>query len=114
MAKNIRCGDPDVHLTKEALNALRKIPSTLQHFSLIAQSNSAVLNILMCDFLFQITSYIGEEATGLSDVIDKNILGPRIVIICSLLAGVNCLANNQKFPKTQISLNGNPPLLYSV
>ena len=31
-------------------------PSTLQHFSLIAQSNSAILNILMCDFLFQLTS----------------------------------------------------------
>ena len=27
-------------------------PSTQQHFSLIAQSNSAILNILMCDFLF--------------------------------------------------------------
>ena len=31
-------------------------PSTLQHFSLIAQSNSAFLSILMCDFLFQVTS----------------------------------------------------------
>ena len=31
-------------------------PSTLQHFSLIAQSNSAVLSILMSDFLFQLTS----------------------------------------------------------
>ena len=31
-------------------------PSTLQHFSLIAQSNSAILSILMCDFLFQLTS----------------------------------------------------------
>ena len=31
-------------------------PSTLRHFSLIAQSNSAVLSILMCDFLFQLTS----------------------------------------------------------
>ena len=31
-------------------------PSTLQHFSLIAQSNSAVLNFLMCDFLFQVMS----------------------------------------------------------
>ena len=31
-------------------------PSTLQHFSLIAQSNNAVLSILMCDFLFQLTS----------------------------------------------------------
>ena len=31
-------------------------PSTLQHFSLIAQSNNAVLIILMCDFLFQLTS----------------------------------------------------------
>ena len=30
--------------------------STLQHFSLIAQSSSAILSILMCDFLFQLTS----------------------------------------------------------
>ena len=31
-------------------------PLTLQHFSLIARSNSAVLSILMSDFLFQLTS----------------------------------------------------------
>ena len=31
-------------------------PSTLQHFSLIAQSSSTILSILMCDFLFQLTS----------------------------------------------------------
>ena len=31
-------------------------PSTLQHFSLIAWSNSAVLSILVCNFLFQLTS----------------------------------------------------------
>ena len=31
-------------------------PSTLQHFSLIAQSNNAILSILMCDFLFQLSS----------------------------------------------------------
>ena len=31
-------------------------PSTLQHFSLIAQSNNAVLSILMCVFSFQLTS----------------------------------------------------------
>ena len=31
-------------------------PPTLQHFSLIAQSNNAVLSILKCDFLFQLTS----------------------------------------------------------
>ena len=31
-------------------------PSTLQHFSLIAQSNSAILSNLMRDFLFQLTS----------------------------------------------------------
>ena len=31
-------------------------PSTLQHFSMIAQSNSAILSILMCAFLFQLTS----------------------------------------------------------
>ena len=30
--------------------------STLQHFSLIAQSGSAILSISMCDFLFQLTS----------------------------------------------------------
>ena len=30
-------------------------PSTLQQFSLIAQSSSVILNILMCDFLFQLT-----------------------------------------------------------
>ena len=30
--------------------------STLQHFSLITQSNSAILSILMCDFLFQYCS----------------------------------------------------------
>ena len=31
-------------------------PSTLQHFSLIAQSSSAILSILMFDFFFQLTS----------------------------------------------------------
>ena len=31
-------------------------PSTLQQFSLIVQSNSAVLNIFMSDFWFQVTS----------------------------------------------------------
>ena len=31
-------------------------PSTLQHYSLIAQSNSAVLSILMCIFLLQLAS----------------------------------------------------------
>ena len=31
-------------------------PSTLQHFSLIAKSNNAVLSILIGDFLFQLTS----------------------------------------------------------
>ena len=30
-------------------------PSTLQHFSLIEQSSSAILSILKCDFLFQLT-----------------------------------------------------------
>ena len=31
-------------------------PSTLQHFSLIEQSNNVVLSILMCNFSFQLTS----------------------------------------------------------
>ena len=30
-------------------------PSTMQHFSLIAQSSSAFFSILMCDFLFYLT-----------------------------------------------------------
>ena len=36
--------------------------STLQHFSLITQSNSAILGILMCDFLFQLTSFFCNSA----------------------------------------------------
>ena len=32
-------------------------PSKLQHFSLTVQSNSAFLNILMCEFLFLVTSF---------------------------------------------------------
>ena len=31
-------------------------PTALQHFSLTALSNSVILSILMCDFLFQFTS----------------------------------------------------------
>ena len=34
-------------------------PSTLQHISLMAQSRSAILSILMCDFLFQ---FLGNSA----------------------------------------------------
>ena len=33
-------------------------PSTLQHFSLIAQSKGIILSILMCDVLFQLTSFL--------------------------------------------------------
>ena len=33
-----------------------RLPSTLQPFALIAQSSSAILSIIMCDFLFQFTS----------------------------------------------------------
>ena len=40
----------------EKRGQMRRPPSGLQHFSLIAQSNSAILSILMCDFLFQWTS----------------------------------------------------------
>ena len=32
------------------------LPSTLQHFSSIAQSNSAILSLLICNFLFQLMS----------------------------------------------------------
>ena len=31
-------------------------PLTLQHFSLIAQSNSAILSVLVCDFFISLTS----------------------------------------------------------
>ena len=37
----------------ERRGQMHRPPSTVQHFLLIAQSNSA---ILMCDFLFQLTS----------------------------------------------------------
>ena len=37
-------------------------PSTLQHFSLIAQSNSAVLSILMCDFFGLINVFLCKSA----------------------------------------------------
>ena len=40
----------------EKIGQMPRPPSTLQHFSLIAQSSSAILSILMCDFLFQLTS----------------------------------------------------------
>ena len=33
-----------------------RLPSTLQHFPLIAQSSSAIQSIIMRDFLFQFTS----------------------------------------------------------
>ena len=36
----------------EKREQMPRFPSTLQHFSLIAQSNSFILRILMCDFLF--------------------------------------------------------------
>ena len=40
-------------------------PSKLQHFSLIAQSSSAILSILMCDFLFQLNkiTYLKGDVT---------------------------------------------------
>ena len=37
-------------------------PSTLQHFSLIAQSSSVILSFLMCDFLFQLTCFLCNRA----------------------------------------------------
>ena len=36
----------------EKREQMPRSPSTLQHFSLIGQSNSSILSILMCDFLF--------------------------------------------------------------
>ena len=37
-------------------------PSTIQHFSLIAQSKSAILSILMCDFFFAINVFLCNSA----------------------------------------------------
>ena len=39
----------------EKRGQMPRTPSTLQHFSLIAQSSNAILSILICDFLFQLT-----------------------------------------------------------
>ena len=44
-----RCGD-------EKTGQMPCPPTALQHFSLTALSNSVILSILMCDFLFQLTS----------------------------------------------------------
>ena len=44
-------------------------PSTLQHFSLIAQSSSAILSILMCNYLFQFNVFLcnsGVKSSGLA------------------------------------------------
>ena len=40
----------------EKRGQMSRPPSTLQRFPLIAQSSSAILSIIMCDFLFQFTS----------------------------------------------------------
>ena len=37
-------------------------PSTLQHFSLIAQSNSAILSILICDFFVSVNVFLCKSA----------------------------------------------------
>ena len=37
-------------------------PSALQHFSLIEQSSSAILSILMCDYLFQFNVFLCNSA----------------------------------------------------
>ena len=41
-------------------------PSTLQYFSLIAQSNNAVLSILMCDFFVSINVFLCNSARVLT------------------------------------------------
>ena len=62
------------------------------------------------------------ETTSLNNVMDKNRICSRgnvfnfsIIIIFSLLPGVNCVTNNnQNLTKTQLFLNGKLALLYSV
>ena len=46
----------------ETRGQMPRPPSTLQHFSLIAQSSSAILSFLMCDFLFQLTCFLCNRA----------------------------------------------------
>ena len=49
-------------------------PSTLQHFSLIAQSSSVILSILMCDYLFQFNVFLcnsGVKSSGLAPGVGK-------------------------------------------
>ena len=70
-------------------------PSTLQHFSLIAESNSAVLNILKCDFLFQLTSSFVIVLFSLRlHVLATPVFGFRIVIkLLTLKLIVRCKVN---------------------
>ena len=49
-------------------------PWTLQHFSLIAQSSSAILSILMSDYLFQFNVFLcnsGVKSSGLAPGVGK-------------------------------------------
>ena len=55
--------------------------STLQHFSLIARSNSAVLSILMCDILFQLTSSVCNSAMMLIKTSRRNDMHQFIILL---------------------------------
>ena len=59
-------------------------PSTLQHISMIAQWNSAILSILMCDFLCQLTSSFKNSASQdrfLSKNVRVNLVEKRAAIL---------------------------------
>ena len=49
-------------------------PLTLPRFSLITQSSSAILRILMCDFLFQLTSSFEVQGSSLFPTIQVDTL----------------------------------------
>ena len=46
----------------EKRGQMPRLPSTLQHFSLIAQSSSAILSILMCDFFVSTNVFLCNDS----------------------------------------------------
>ena len=72
-------------------------PSAMQHFSLIAQSSSAVLSILMCDFLFQLTfSFVLN--TAILDILNSS---SRILQCRSYHVKINSARHQHDIERTQ-------------
>ena len=80
-------------------------PSTLQHFSLIAQSNSAVLSILMCIFFVSINVFLCNNPLILIKTtpqrlapvyhfsVDVKLLTLKLIECCKVVSFMNSFIN---------------------